>query len=232
MGILAAIYLLAGSFERNGINPELAEKYAITGGLGGILGARIWYLFENYSAVKQDLASAILSSAGFTFYGGFIFSTLLLLVISRRDKLPLSNFADSLGPCLTIGYAIGRLGCQLSGDGDYGIETASVFGMSYSSGVIPTAPGVLVFPTPLYESAICFLILYVLMQAEKIRFFLQPFRRFGLYLGLLGLERFAVEFLRINPKILATSFSEAQIIASILMLISLILLFRKQRISA
>lgn len=229
LAILAAIYILAESFKRNGIDSELAEKYAVTAGLSGVLGARIWYLFENYNSIKHDFWSAAFSSAGFTFYGGFIFSTIILIVMSRRDKLPLSNFADSLGPSLTIGYGIGRLGCQLSGDGDYGIVTQSILGMSFSSGVIPTPPGVLVYPTPLYESAICFIILWLLFKAEKSTFFEMPFRRFALYLGLLGMERFSIEFLRINPKIAAALLSEAQVIALILMIISLFLFLRGSR---
>ncbi len=214
LAIFSASILLAKSFQVNGLNPSLAEKYVLTGGIGGLIGARLWYVFvDNYSDVKNDLFSALLSSAGFTFYGGFIISAVLLFVLILIDKIKVSAFVDSLGPALALGYAIGRLGCQLSGDGDYGIETTNIFGMSFSTGVIPTAPGVLVYPTPFYESIICILIVFLLLYVERLsKWQMAPGARFGLYLSLIALERFVVEFIRINPEVVGT-FSQAQVIS-------------------
>ena len=225
LGILAGIKLLERSFAANNIPVKLAERYALTAGIVGLLGARLWYVFVDfYSEVKHDLIAALFSSAGFTFYGGFILSTIVLLIMSRIDRIPLARFLDSLGPALTIAYAIGRLGCQLSGDGDYGIATESIFGMSYSTGVIPTAPGVLVFPTPLYESFMAFLILAVLLKLEKIPAMIaRPYSRFGSYLALIASERFLIEFLRINRKF-SYGLSQAQFIAIGLIVIGIFMI--------
>lgn len=224
LSLLAGIYRLALSFKRHGLDPDLAERYVLTGGFVGLLGARIWHILENYDDLKDDLAAAIFSSAGFTFYGGFLVSCLVLFIMSRRDNLPLAPFLDSMGPALALGYAIGRLGCQLSGDGDYGMVTTSIWGMSYSTGVVPTPPGILAYPTPLFESAISLFILVLLSRWEVSSSFSRPFKKFGAYLALISLERFLVEFLRINPR-LAAGLSEAQILSIAIFCVGIILLF-------
>jgi phosphatidylglycerol:prolipoprotein diacylglycerol transferase len=125
---------------------------------------------------------------------------------------------------LALGYAVGRLGCQLSGDGDYGIRTSGWWGMSYATGVVPTLPGELVYPTPLFESSIALLVLWVLSWVEVRSTVLSGrFQRFGLYLVLISIERFFVEFLRPNVKVLS-NFSEAQIIAVGLAVFGIVLL--------
>ena len=226
LALFAGFYLLARSFERNGVNPALAERYVLAGGLGGLLGARIWYLATNYSSISGDFWGAALAPAGFVFYGGFICSTALLISMARFiDRFPIYKLLDSVGPTLALGYAIGRVGCQLSGDGDYGRDTYSIFGMSYQHGVVPTPPGALAFPTPLYESAMACLIALVLIRLERQPSWQAPLRRFGLYLGLISIERFAVEFLRRNPQ-LAYGFSEAQWIAIGLLLLGVMMVFR------
>lgn len=221
LALLAGIYRLAISFQRHGINPDLSERYVLTAGFVGLLGARIWHIVENYSDLKDDLLGAILSSAGFTFYGGFLVACVVLFFMSRRDKLPLAPFLDSMGPALALGYAIGRLGCQLSGDGDYGMATTSLWGMSYSTGVVPTPPGILAYPTPLFESTLSLLVLALLSHLERRPS--RPFRKFGAYLALISIERFLVEFLRINPRLLF-GFSEAQLLAVGIFLVGLLLL--------
>lgn len=201
LALFAAIYRLAPSFAKNEIDPKLAERYVMAGGLSGLLGARIWFLLTHWQDVKGDPIGAIFSSAGFVFYGGFIFAAVVLYIMSKRDKIPIANFVNSIGPCLILGYGIGRLGCQLSGDGDYGMLTDSVLGMSYHTGVIPTPPGTFAYPAPLYESIMSFMILWVLTIVENRRgFFSFGTRRFGLYLALIAVERFLIEFIRINPK--------------------------------
>jgi phosphatidylglycerol:prolipoprotein diacylglycerol transferase len=147
--------------------------------------------------------------------------------MAKRDRIPIGLMADSFGPSLALGYAIGRLGCQLSGDGDYGITTQSLWGMSYATGVIPTLPGELALPTPLYESAVCMGILYILLKLEVHPSWQAPFRRFGAYLVLIAAERFMVEFWRINPKVLGV-FSEAQVIAVLLALLGVYLVFSRR----
>jgi len=218
-GLMVALALFAGavrlaiSFKRYGLDARLAERYVTAAGVSGLLGARLWYIGENWSEVRHDLLGAIFSSAGFTFYGGFIIGSLVVLYMARRDRTDIGKFCDSLGPCLALGYAIGRLGCQLSGDGDYGIATSGFWGMSYATGIVPTPPGVMVYPTPLFESAISLVVLWILSKVEVSPSALTGrFQRFGLYLVLISLERVCVEGFRVNP-VVAWGLSEAQIIA-------------------
>jgi phosphatidylglycerol:prolipoprotein diacylglycerol transferase len=208
--------------------PTSGSEFRLAG-VSGLLGARLWYLGENWSEVKHDLLGALLSSAGFTFYGGFIIGSLVVLYLARRDGTEIGKFCDSLGPCLSLGYAIGRLGCQLSGDGDYGIATSGFWGMSYSTGIVPTPPGVLVYPTPLFESTISLLVLWFLSRIEvSSTAFTGRFQRFGLYLVLISLERLCVEGFRVNP-VIAGGMSEAQIIALVLITLGSVLMLRGAR---
>jgi phosphatidylglycerol:prolipoprotein diacylglycerol transferase len=234
-GLMVALALFAGavrlaiSFKRYGLDARLAERYVTAGGISGLLGARLWYLGENWGEVRHDLLGALFSSAGFTFYGGFIIGSLVVLYLARRDGTDIGKFCDSLGPCLALGYAIGRLGCQLSGDGDYGIATNGFWGMSYSTGIMPTPPGVQVYPTPLFESSISLLVLWILSRVEVNPLTLpRRFQRFGLYLVLISVERLCVEGFRVNP-VVAGGMSEAQIIALVLIALGSALMLRGPR---
>ncbi len=101
---------------------------------------------------------------------------------------------------LALGYAIGRIGCQVSGDGDYGIRSNLPWAMGYPHGTVPTPPGVTVQPTPIYETVTMCLVAYLLWHIrDKVR----PGVVFALYLVLSGLERFLVEFIRRNKEVLA-----------------------------
>lgn len=230
-GLMVALALFAGalrlsvSFARYGIDPRSAERYVTAAGISGLLGARVWYLVENWSWVSRDIVGAMFASAGFTFYGGFIIASVVLYVMAKRDGVSIGRFCDSLGPALALGYAIGRLGCQLSGDGDYGSATHGFWGMSYVTGVVPTLPGERVYPTPLFESAMSLMILYILSYVEQgERFLAKPLQRFGLYLMCISLERIVVEVFRINP-ILVWRMSEAQLIGSMLLCLGAVMVF-------
>lgn len=222
LAVFAAVERLSLSFKHNGLNPRLAEKYVFTAVFGGLVAARLWYIGENWKHLSGDLIGAVTSSAGFTFYGGFIVSTIILIIMSKRDKIPVAAFVDSAGPTLALGYAIGRIGCQLAGDGCYGVETESFLSMAYTGGVIPTAAGVQVFPTPFIESTVSILMLFILLSFDRRDWWQKPYSRFSAYLVLLALERFSVEFFRRNIKVLS-GFSEAQVIAFILFSIGVLL---------
>ncbi len=234
-GLMVALALFAGaarlakSLQRYGIDPRLAERYVTAAGLSGLLGARLWYIGENWTLLRHDLSGALFASAGFTFYGGFIIAALVVYVLARRDGTDMGRFCDALGPCLALGYAVGRLGCQLSGDGDYGSATFGFWGMSYSTGVVPTLAGERVYPTPLFESGLALAIVLMLSYVERSQTILaKRFQRFGLYLVLISIERVLVEFLRINPPVL-WGYSEAQVIGGALCLFGLVLLAAPRR---
>lgn len=216
----AGIACLSRSFLRAGIKAQLGERYVLWGIITGLLGARTWYILNNWSTFLKDPFGELFSGAGFIFYGGFFTAATVLILLSRRDKIPLSTFLDSLGPTLAIGYGIGRLGCQLAGDGDYGIPTTSIFGMAYPEGVVPTPPGVTAFPTPIYESIMAFTIAAVLLRFEtRGKLLNAPYARFGLYLVLISFERFIIEFFRRNPHLFGTMFSQAQFFSVVLIVV-------------
>src|ERR1700685_2381459 len=100
---------------------------------------------------------------------------------------------------LALGYGIGRIGCQVSGDGDYGIRSKLPWAMGYPHGTLPTPPGVTVQPTPIYETVAMCLVAYLLW---RLRDRMRPGGVFAVYLVRSGLERFLVEFIRRNKEVL------------------------------
>lgn len=233
-GLMVALSLIVGSyrlhlsFKNIGLDPEKSESYIFWGGISGLVGARIWYLIFSFKYVLIDPIHTIFATAGFTFLGGFIFATGVLYLKCKKDKIPFVTFLDAACSTMLIGYAVGRLGCQLSGDGDYGILTRSVFGMSYLTGVIPTAPGLYALPTPLYESTICILFLLIIIPLEKKLSINSNGYILGVYLLLTSIERFVIEYIRIEPKIFY-GLSQAQLLSIFLMIIGASLVYRNEQ---
>jgi len=158
-GLLVASYILQADFRRRGIH---ADAFLIIGiaGLAGILGARLYHVLESPSEFFANPWPQIVSRFGFAWFGGFLGGFAALLILGRREKIPTLTFLDACSPAACVGYAIGRIGCLLSGDGDYGIPTNLPWGMSFPSGVVPTTETCVqqgwhadcrVHPTPLYE---------------------------------------------------------------------------------
>ena len=168
--------------------------------IGGVLGARGYYLLQNYNQVKNNLAGSIFSGSGLVWYGGAIGGAIGVTLWMRwRGVLELRMF-DMCATALALGYGIGRIGCQVSGDGDYGIRSSLPWAMGYPHGTLPTPPGVRVQPTPIYETVSMCLLAYVLWHLrDRVR----PGVIFALYLLLSGLERFLVEFIRRNAEVFA-----------------------------
>jgi len=207
---LAAKKRLELSCARAQIDTLICEPMIFWAAIGGLLGARIWYLLSFPEDFFADPLGAIFSSAGFIFYGGFVGGALALYLFLRNKPYSFLFLADRSASALAVGYGVGRIGCHLSGDGDYGSVTNSIFGFQYSLGVVPTPPGIFVHPTPIYESFVSFLIAEFLIRLEN-----KNFKRgsiFGSYLILSGLSRFAVEFFRIEPKVFMT-LTQAQLFA-------------------
>ncbi|MGA2321728.1 MAG: prolipoprotein diacylglyceryl transferase family protein [Solirubrobacteraceae bacterium] len=168
--------------------------------IGGVVGARGYYVIENYDQVKHNLLGSIFSGSGLVWYGGALGGAIGVVAWMRwRNALELRMF-DMCATALALGYAIGRIGCQVSGDGDYGIRSSLPWAMGYPHGTVPTPPGVRVQPTPIYETVSMCLLAYVLWH---MRDRLRPGVVFALYLVFSGLERFLVEFIRRNKEVLA-----------------------------
>jgi phosphatidylglycerol---prolipoprotein diacylglyceryl transferase len=225
LAFLAAWKRLYLSLVESGEDPNLAEPMITWAALGGILGARVLYLASFPKEFMDDPVAAIFGGAGFVFYGGFIGGALAVWIFLKKHKKSFLFYADITAPTLALGYAIGRLGCQLSGDGDYGSATNLPWAMSYSLGVIPTPPGVLVHPAPVYESILACVILFVLLKLAKIDFFQKVAGRvFGLYLILASISRFSIEFVRIEPKVFFM-LTQAQVTAILISCAGLVLMF-------
>lgn len=168
--------------------------------IGGLVGARLYFVAQNWDEVQGDLLGNLFSGSGLVWYGGLIGGVIAVLLWAWwRDFLRLA-LLDLAAPALALGYAIGRIGCQISGDGDYGTTSSLPWAMGYPDGAVPTAPGVEVHPTPMYETLSMGLFALVLW---RLRDRLVAGALFGIYLVGAGLERFLVEFVRRNDEALA-----------------------------
>jgi phosphatidylglycerol:prolipoprotein diacylglycerol transferase len=148
LALITAAYVLQADFERRGMNADAFTMITVAG-LMGILGAKLYHLLESPAEFFADPLPLLLSRYGFAWFGGFLGGFGALLVMRWRAKLPTWEFLDACSPAASFGYAIGRIGCFLSGDGDYGKPTSLPWGMSFPNGVVPTTD--CVHPAPLYE---------------------------------------------------------------------------------
>jgi phosphatidylglycerol---prolipoprotein diacylglyceryl transferase len=201
-GIMFALaFLGAGAvcgrrYKELGKPADWAYEMIFAALVGGIIGARVYYLAQNWSDVSDDFLGNLFSGAGLVWYGGALGGALAVFIWAWRRKFLTLALLDLAAAPLALGYAIGRIGCQLSGDGDYGKASDLPWAMSYPDGTVPTDDRV--HPTPIYESISMALIAWVLWNLRD-RF--APGLLFALYLVLSGLERFLVEFLRRNDEV-------------------------------
>jgi len=162
---------------------------------GGLIGARGYWLVQNHESFS---VGSVLGGSGLIWYGGLLGGVVFVLVWARWRGFLTLALVDMAGPGLALGYAIGRIGCQVSGDGDYGKPSDLPWAMGYPHGTVPTAPGVEVHPTPIYETLALGLIAFALWQLrDRVRAGVL----FAAYLVFAGLERFLVEFLRRNEDV-------------------------------
>src|SRR3954469_8818741 len=196
LAFLAAGALIAKRLREIGKPVDWAYEIGFAALIGGIVGSRIYFIVQNYSSVKSDLIGNLFSGSGLVWYGGAIGGALAVLAWAwYRDFLRLT-LLDLVAPALALGYAIGRCGCQLSGDGDYGKPWDGPWAMAYPDGTVPTTPTV--HPTPIYETLAMGIGAFILWQLRD------RFRTgvlFAIYLVYAGTERFLVEFLRRNDSV-------------------------------
>lgn len=210
LGFLAALWVLQRELPRRGFDEELGSSIITAGMLGGLVGAKLYFvLFEMPGATWSETSSALFSGSGLTWYGGFVVAALAIYWILKKRGVPFLPVADACGMALALGYGIGRIGCQLAGDGDYGVPTDLPWGMAYPDGVVPTLQRV--HPAPVYETLLGLLIFAVLWRL-RVRWEPTPGRLFSLYLVLAGAARFGVEIIRINPDVF-WGLSAAQLIS-------------------
>ena len=194
-------------FREIGKPPEWAWEIVVSALLGGMIGARVYWLVANPSSFSKDPIGSLFSGAGLTWFGGLAGGVLAVWAWSAFRKAPKSELFDIAGPCLALGYAIGRIGCQISGDGDYGTASSLPWAMGYPDGTVPTAPGVTVHPTPIYETLVMGTVALILW---RLRGRLKPGALFALWAIAAGVERLLVELIRRNDSWLA-GFTQPQV---------------------
>jgi phosphatidylglycerol:prolipoprotein diacylglycerol transferase len=218
LGFLACGGLVARRLRELERPVDWAYEIVFAALIGGVVGARGYYLIQNYSQVKHDLLKSLFSGSGLVWYGGAIGGAIGVLVWMRWREAMELRLLDMAATALALGYAIGRIGCQVSGDGDYGIRSKLPWAMGYPHGTLPTPPRVTVQPTPIYETVTMCLVAYLLWQLrDRVR----PGVVFALYLVLSGLERFLVEFIRRNKEVLV-GLTAPQVESIVLLLIGLV----------
>lgn len=206
LGFLTAGWIAHKRFNELGKPPDWAYEIVFVAAIGGLLGAKIDFLIQNPDVVNGDLLGSIFDGSGLVWFGGVVGGVVAAVIWAlwrRTCDLPTLDLA---APALAAGYAVGRIGCQLAGDGDYGIPWDGPWAMSYENGTVPTPPGVTVHPTPIYETLIMGAVAFGLW---KLRDTFVPGILFAIYAICAGLERFLIEFIRINDHV-ALGLSQAQ----------------------
>jgi len=230
---------------------ELTLNILFVAAVFGLIGAKLFDMMEHLDELFRDPLGTLFSFSGLSFYGGLILGAIAVILYTKKHGIAFEHIADATAPALILAYAVGRIGCQLAGDGCWGIPNPNpkpqwlsflpnwLWSFNYPHNVInegipiPGCEGqhcfVLpqpVFPTPLYETIICtlfFLILWGIRKKLSI-----PGLLFGIYLMLNALERFFIEEIRVNRnyKIIGSiELSQAQIIAIAIFITGVVLSF-------
>lgn len=240
LGLIAAAYVLQADFDRRGFKADVPLSPALPSflldaftmitlaGLMGIAGAKLYHLLESPEEFFANPFGLFFTRTGFAWFGGFLGGFGTMVFLGQRARLPLREFLDACSPAAAVGYGIGRIGCLLSGDGDYGKATSLPWGMSFPNGIVPTTERV--HPAPLYEFLIWCALGAVLWRlgSNVTKGAKTHGKIFAYYLTLTGSARFLVELIRINPP-WVLGMSNAQVASVVSFLIGLILLVKWRR---
>ena len=225
---------------------ELMSNLIVWAAVWGFLGAKIFDNLEHWDTFIQDPIGGLLSFSGLTFYGGLICGGAAVLYIAYKNGIKPLHMLDVGGPGMMLAYSVGRIGCHLSGDGDWGIPNLNpkpftwlpdwLWAYTYPNNVANEGNPIAgcvgkycnelaqpVYPTPIYEVILAFIIFLILWNIrKKINL---PGMMFGIYLMFNGLERFFIELIRVNSKytVAGISFTQAELISSILFISGCIL---------
>ena len=194
LGFFVALQVVRAEFARLGYDPTWAYDFILYSYVGGLVGARLFLLTSAWDVFLNDPFEFLFSGSGWVWQGGVLGGASAVWVGCRHKGLALAVAADIAGPAMAVGQAIGRVGCQLAGDGDYGVPTTVPWAMSYPHGTVPTNE--LVHPTPIYET-ILYGAIFLLLWRLRGRGY-RPGVSAGIYFFTTGVARFAVEVVRIN----------------------------------
>jgi phosphatidylglycerol---prolipoprotein diacylglyceryl transferase len=219
-GLMMAIgFLWAWRFSRRtclrrGWDPEFAYTLVINAMISGIIGARLFHVVDHWDYYQHDLSKIFTASSGLTWYGGLILAITTSYIVSRRKGYKFSGGLDMVTPALAAGYAWGRIGCFFAGDGCYGIEVSppwEFLGLAFPDGLVKAIDPV--HPTMLYEALFNFSLFGILFWVDA-KWTVPNRWRYGLLFAIFAffhsLERFLVEFIRINDRYWFDGFSIAK----------------------
>ncbi len=246
LGFIAASVVLTKELVRKGYDQQLGSTITLMAIVFGLIGSKLLFVVESWDDFLRQ-PSLLISPGGLTWYGGFFLATASIWIYASRRKIPFLRIADATSPALLLGYGIARIGCHLSGDGDYGMPTTLPWGTDYSNGTYPPSlafrdfPEIVrqygvngripdnlpLHPTPVYEFLIG-LLLFALLWSMRKRL-AGDGRLFMVYLIFAGTSRLLVEFIRINPRLLF-GLSEAQLISIVVIAVGIVgsVLLRKR----
>ena len=198
-GLICAFFILRADFARRKVSADSEAIIGITG-LAGLVGSRVYHVLESPAEFFADPWPQIFTTMGFAFFGAIIGGFIALLYLAKRFRIAPLLMLDAASPAGALGYGIGRIGCLISGDGDYGIPTTLPWGMSFPNGIVPTTDRV--HPTPIYEFLAALVIFWILWKlgARAIKMRAPHGTVFAAYLVLTGIARYLVEIIRINPR--------------------------------
>jgi len=220
IAFFTAFMVINWQFRKNGCDEELAWDLHFLAIFGGMVGSRLMHILENFRDFLNDPMSMIFTTTGFSVLGGYVLALVLCTLRVRYAGQPFFKIADIYVPGMAVGYAIGRIGCIVAGDGCYGLPCKQAWAMNFPNGLVPTLsdknqmlaetyrrlfPGeavpadISVHPTPLYESLSTLALLMILLFAG---WRIGGGRRFAFFLIWFGISRFLVEFIRLNPIVL------------------------------
>lgn len=217
-GVMIAIAFLVSYFvikweikRRNG-NEKMAEEIVFWALIGGLIGARLFYMFTNFQHMLNDPLGMIFSGSGQAYHGGLIGGGIAIIILLKIKDKSLGSYADIIAPVLFLGQGIGRIGCFFSGD-SFGKVTKSFLGVKFPKNSLPYihqikeglidgsySSSLPIHPTQLYEMAFNIIMFFVLIKFVRPKLKYKG-STFALFLLIAGTERFFLEFIRVNPEV-------------------------------
>ncbi len=229
IAFLVAYWLSSLEFKRRRLDEKLLGNFLIAAMVGGMVGAKIVYLFENVplSELLRNPIPHLFSRGGLTYYGGLFGGALLMWIVAYKNKMSFWTLGDAIAPAVAIAYALARVGCFLVGD-DYGVPSNLPWAIAFPKGLPPT--DVRVHPTQIYEiilSVIIFIYLWKIRKKDAPTGLL-----FSIFLILAGIERFLVEIVRDTTPSPVPHISIAQLMSIVLIVVGIIKLAQIRALKA
>lgn len=221
VSFLAALWVAGREAKRKGIDPALVQDFAFYAFLGGLVGARLYFIAfsDPLHYLRNPWEILAVWRGGIGIIGALAAGSVVALWYCRRKGIPFLRLADVIAPALPLGQTLGELACLATGD-SYGARTDLPWAIVYTDPRALAPLNVPLHPIEFYEMGAYFLVFLLVWMTRK-RFKVEGFAMLT-YLAGYGVARFVVEFFRGNPAILAWGVPAAQVFAAALVLVSLL----------